>query len=131
MSRAPMFLTMAILTGLETAGGAPARRHLTAAITGDIPRLELRVLPTLAPAPAAIRVTAVIERHNANLSLTLTADCPRYRRSNAIPLDGEAAARTHTIVFDHLPACAYEVQARLARSDGDDIVEIIDVRVTE
>jgi hypothetical protein len=120
---------MALLASLGT--GSVGARRVTPTTPEHASRLEVGVRPTLAPAPAAIRVTAVIEQHNANQSVTLTADCPRYRRSSTVALDGDAAARTHTTVFDHLPACAYEVHARLARSDGDDIVEIVDVLVTK
>lgn len=92
-------------------------------------RLELTIRPTLATDPGAIRVTAFVERHSANRALTLAAICPDYLRRSTIQLDGADAARKHTIVFESLPACTYDISATLHRRDGDDLVEVLVAKV--
>jgi hypothetical protein len=92
-------------------------------------RLELRIRPALATAPAAIRATAFVARHPGNTALTLSVECPIYRRRSTVPLEGEAAARTHTIVFEALPACTFDISATLHRKDGDAITEVLPAKV--
>jgi len=92
-------------------------------------RLELRIRPALATAPAAIRATAFVARHAGNRSLTLSVECPIYRRRSTVPLEGAAAARTHTIVFEALPACTFDISATLHRQDGDAITEVLPAKV--
>jgi hypothetical protein len=104
-----------------------------AASAGQSPtekRLDLRIRPAIATEPGAIRVTALVERHLDNTALTFTAECPDYLRRSRVQLDGDTAARSHTVVFEHLPACVYEISATLHRRDGDDLVELREARVT-
>jgi hypothetical protein len=87
-------------------------------------RVELTIRPNLTTARGAIRATAMVEHHPANRSLTIAAECPDYLRRSTIPLDGTASPRKHTILFESLPACVYDITATLHREDGEDIVVV-------
>lgn len=111
-------LAFAVLAGLQQPPSAPQRK-----------RLELRIRPPLASAPGAIRATAIVERHTDNVALTLSAECPDYLRRSTIELDGAYAARKHTMLFEPLPACSYDIIATLHLRDGTTIVEVRPAKV--
>jgi hypothetical protein len=90
----------------------------------DETRVELTIRPSLTTARGAIRATAMVEPHAGNKSLTLAAECPDYLRRSTIPLEGTASARKHTMLFESLPACVYDITATLHREDGKDIVVV-------
>jgi hypothetical protein len=94
----------------------------------DPKSLELQIRPAMAQAPGSIRATAVVERRADNRALTIAAECPEYLRRSTVPLDGAAAARKHTIVFESLPACKYEIRATLHRRNGD-VVEDVEIAI--
>ncbi len=87
--------------------------------------IEVRIYPAAVTAPGSIRVTAFVDRRAENTALTLTAECPEYRRSSRIQLEGASSARSHTIVFSSLPACTYEFRATLHRRDGSQLVDAL------
>lgn len=92
-------------------------------------RLELRIRPPLSHEPGAIRATAIVERHAQNVALTLSAECPGYLRRSTIQLEGADAARKHTILFEPLPACTYDITATLHLRDGATIVDVRPAKV--
>jgi hypothetical protein len=110
------------LQAMPPKAGAPAAAR--ALPDANESRVELAIRPSLTTARGAIRATAMVEQHPGNRSLTLAAECPDYLRRSTIPLEGTAAARKHTILFDSLPACVYDITATLHRDDGADIVVV-------
>ena len=74
-------------------------------------------------------MTATSERHAANREITIEAESGGFFRSSSRSLEGAAAARTHTRVFEGLPAGKYEVTATLARTDGTELLEVLMVAV--
>ena len=109
---------------------------LTASLTGaplgpETPPLTIRVRPELTSSPGSVRLTALVEPHPDNRRLTLSADSGSYYRSSVRQLDADAAPRKHVMLFSHLPAGKYTFEARLARSDGSEIVEVTHVLVVE
>lgn len=91
--------------------------------------LELRVRPRSSPAPAAVRATAYVDRHPGNRALTLAAESLDYSRRSTVTLEGEDAARRHSIVFESLPAGSYEIAAILHRSSGPPLKQTLRVLV--
>ena len=109
---------------------------LTASLLGvpqepETPPLTIKVRPELATSPGSVRLTAMVDPHENNRRLTLSADSGTYYRSSTVQLDGEAAPREHAMLFTHLPAGKYTLEARLGRSDGSEIVEDLEVLVVE
>jgi hypothetical protein len=78
----------------------------------------MKVSPTIAPAPAFVRVEATVERDSDNRSLTVTAQSDDFYRSSEIQLDGASGPRVHVIEFSHLPSGVYEVTAILVGQQG-------------
>ena len=103
--------------------GGPAQSHSRKAI-------ELRAFPKTTPEPGSVRVTAHVERDHANRALTIAAECSDYLRRSTFQLDGAAAPRKHVIIFEHLPACKYDVTATLHRNTGEAIEAVEVVIVT-
>ena len=91
--------------------------------------LELRVRPRSSSAPAAVRATAYVDRYAGNRALTLAAESPDYTRRSTVTLDGEGAARRHSIVFESLPAGSYEIAAILYRESGPPLKQAVRVLV--
>jgi hypothetical protein len=91
--------------------------------------LSLSVTPSVCLSPCEIRARVLIEPHADNRRLVLTADSEWFRRSSTIPLEGDAAARSHIRTFRRLPAGTYVVSVRLERSGADAIVEELQILV--
>ena len=80
--------------------------------------LSLKVSPTMAAAPAFIRVSAVVEANDDNRSLEIVAQSPQFFRSSAIDLDGRSAPPLTVIEYTNLPPGFYEVSAVLIGTAG-------------
>jgi hypothetical protein len=80
--------------------------------------LQLSVRPTVTPAPGAVRVVVTVERHRDNRALVIEADSPAFFRSSLLQLEGEADARTHTLLLTSLPAGVYTITAKLRGTNG-------------
>lgn len=76
-------------------------------------RLTMRVWPSFAVAPGAVRVRATVEANSDNRAIRIVADSRDFYRSSEIPLDGERAPRTTVVDFSSLPAGTYRVTAML------------------
>lgn len=81
-------------------------------------RLRLSVSPTIAMAPATLRVQVRIAPDAANRSLAIVADGENYYRSSLLPLDGDRAASTLDISYPGVPGGTYEVLCVLLDSSG-------------
>lgn len=80
--------------------------------------LALAVSPTVAFAPATVRVRARIEPSADNSRLTIVADGPSLYRSSEIPLEGDQAPRTVELLFRGMPGGEYQVYAVLTDTVG-------------
>jgi hypothetical protein len=118
MSRVPHCLIVALAAALAAGGLAAAG---LAAEPADS-RLAVRIVPHDAPAPAAVRIIASVDPSPDDRTLTFEIESPSLFRSDEQPLDGERAARTHAVLFEHLPAGQYQVRVRLTSTDGDVVV---------
>lgn len=91
--------------------------------------LILRVNPSIATSPGAVRARVNVDPHADNRSLEIVADSLSFYRSSTITLDGELAARSYTMVFERLPAGEYEIRAAVERRDGTSLVEVLPVTI--
>jgi len=89
--------------------------------TGD--RLEMRVSPTVAIAPADLMVRTMVEANSANRSIEIVAESADFYRSSEIPLDGEKAARTAQFAFRNLPSGLYSVRAVLKGANAEQLAQ--------
>jgi hypothetical protein len=81
-------------------------------------RLDIRVTPAVAIAPANLRVRATIEANRSNRAIEIIAESDSFYRSSEIPLDGERAPRTTQLEFRGLPGGVYAVRAVLKGASG-------------
>jgi hypothetical protein len=82
-------------------------------------RLNLRVSPAVAIAPADLTVRATVEASESNRAIEIIAESGDFYRSSEIPLDGENAPRTTRFEFRGLPGGTYAVRAVLkGANDG-------------
>jgi hypothetical protein len=60
----------------------------------------------------------------------LTAESLDFLRSSTIQLEGDRAARMHSMLFKSLPGGVYRIRVRLDRADGDVLVreDVVDVK---
>jgi hypothetical protein len=80
--------------------------------------VEMRVTPHVASAPATVMITVTIERDANNRQLVVEAESDAYYRRSDRSLDGEDAARTHSLVFRGLPPGEYQISAALGGTRG-------------
>lgn len=97
---------------------------------GDDRPLDLSVTPRVTHSPGTIRVTATIDRHQANRKIIIEAESPAFYRSSSRNLDGADAARKDTRVFDNLPEGTYEIRATLERNDGARLLDAVTLIVS-
>jgi len=83
----------------------------SASSTGDL--IGVHLDRTVMDAPAVVRITITVSPHHVNRSFRIEAESPAYYRSSQVPLNGEAAARKHTIVYRGLPEGRYAIRAEL------------------
>jgi hypothetical protein len=83
--------------------------------------VRIAVSPTIAFAPAFLRVRVHVEPNAANRTLTITADSDGYYRSSLIELEGGTSARTFFIEFKSVPAGQYQLSAVVRNSTGEHV----------
>jgi hypothetical protein len=106
--RRVLLLAACVIAGTTAAGArGPAAESI-----------ELAITPAFATEPAGVRIVVTLEPHPDNRSLVVSADSPSYFRSTRRQIDGELAARRHTVVLTDLPAGDYVISARVAGVDG-------------
>ena len=91
--------------------------------------LELRVTPTIANEPANLRIVAYVERHPDNRWLVIEADALTFYRASHRQLDGEYAARAHSLLLTDLPAGRYTITVRVSGESDVRAEAECDVRV--
>jgi hypothetical protein len=82
-------------------------------------KLELKVSPAVAFAPANLVVRAMVASDAKNRAIAIVAESDDFYRSSEIQLDGDRAPRTSTIEFRSLPPGTYEVRALLIGAGGE------------
>jgi hypothetical protein len=97
---------------------------LTAASVDANDTLAIRVSPTVAFAPATLRVQTTIEADAANRSVEIIAESEDFYRSSEMQLDGEAAPRTTIFQFRSLPTGEYAVRAILRGPGGHELATV-------
>jgi hypothetical protein len=77
------------------------------------PRVSLRLAPYVAFAPATVRATIRVPRHDDNRLLRVAVVSERFFRSSDIQLEGAEAAVSHQMIWKNLPAGDYVVVAEV------------------
>src|SRR5262245_35944254 len=85
---------------------------------GDQQWLRLRVSPKTIAAPGSRGSSGMLEPHEANRVLEITAISEDFSRASTIQLDGISAPRLAVIDYPNLPAGVYEVSAVLRGPNG-------------
>lgn len=80
--------------------------------------LSLRVTPRVAGAPAVISITVTVEPNAENRALVVEDDSESYYRGSEVPLEGEKAARTHTLTYRGLPPGEHRISAVVRGTSG-------------
>ena len=93
-------------------------------------RLRIEVTPRISPAPASVRVRAIVPPEASNRALQITADSGAYYRSSLVPLDGENAAQITETLLKNLPGGEYEVSVALVETGGRRTVDRRQIVVT-
>jgi hypothetical protein len=86
--------------------------------TAGLAALSARVSPAVALAPASVRIEVLIASHQDNRMLHIVMDSGTYLRSSSISLEGDRAARVHSVIYRGLPAGYYDVQIELVDHKG-------------
>ena len=92
-------------------------------------RLFVQVSPSVALAPAPVRIRALVEPSAENRELEFVVDSAWYYRSSTIELSGARAARAYRVEFPQVPAGTHDVRVVL-RDDGGEVRAMMHHRVT-
>ena len=80
--------------------------------------LTMRVTPAMAPEPAVVKVTAVVEADDRNRVLEIAASSESYFRSSQVQLEGRDARHVFDFEFRDVPHGRYQVIGTLIGTDG-------------
>ena len=97
--------------------------------TAALERVDVRVRPAVAVAPATVRVVVWVEHDENNRELTVELDLESYYRSSERGLEGSDAARLYDFLFDGLPSGVYEVRSTVGRADGSSLIKYTQIEV--
>ena len=75
--------------------------------------LSVRLPFVVAHGDALVRATVWIPRDGDNRVLRITLDSGSFYRSSDVPLEGDRAPQSHTLVWHKLPAGSYDVTVEL------------------
>ena len=92
-------------------------------------KLFVQVSPSVALAPAPVRIRALVEPSAENRELEFVVDSAWYYRSSTIELSGARAARAYRVEFPQVPAGTHDVRVVL-RDDGGEVRAMMHHRVT-
>ena len=101
---------IAVTAGLCLTSGSPALEGAQA--------LRLNVSPTVAPAPAMVRVRAMVEPSDDNRFLEIVTESRDFFRSSRVDLSGLTAPRLAVFEYPNLPPGIYEVRGVLIGTTG-------------
>ena len=91
---------------------------MLSAMTTAQDALRIHVWPTIAQAPATVRIEVLLEPDERNRWLEIVVDSGGYYRSSMIELDGSGAARFHSVQYRSMPAGTYDVQVTVRGAGG-------------
>ncbi|MBI1875945.1 MAG: hypothetical protein HYS05_18940 [Acidobacteria bacterium] len=80
--------------------------------------LSLRVTPRMAFAPAVVSIAVTVEPNAENRALVVEDDSEDYYRRSEVPLEGEKAARGHTLMYQGLPPGEHRISAVVRGTSG-------------
>lgn len=75
--------------------------------------LSVRLPSFVTHSASLLRAQIWIPRHSDNRILRITLDSGAFYRSSDVPLEGDRAPQSHTLVWHALPPGAYEVTIQL------------------
>jgi hypothetical protein len=75
--------------------------------------LSVRLPSVVTRSASLVRAQVWIPRDSDNRVLRITLDSGAFYRSSDVPLEGDRAAQSHTLVWHALPPGAYEVTIQL------------------
>jgi hypothetical protein len=78
--------------------------------------LSVRLPFVVSHSAALVRATVWIPRDDDNRVLRVTLDSGGFYRSSDVPLEGERAPQSHTLVWHKLPPGSYDVRIELVGS---------------
>jgi hypothetical protein len=71
--------------------------------------VDLHVSPTVATAPATLRIRATVAPNADNRAVAIIADSDYFFRSSELPLEGDNAPRNVDVEYRNLPAGTYDI----------------------
>jgi hypothetical protein len=89
-----------------------------ASVLGADERLTIVVVPSVAIAPATVRVRATIQPDADNRTLEVVAESTDFYSSSQLPLDGDRAPRVKAFEFRSLPSGDLRVTVALVSVTG-------------
>lgn len=93
-------------------------------------RLRIEVAPPISPAPAVVRVRAIVAPDASNRSLQIVVESGDYYRSSLFPLDGANAPLITEAMFKNLPGGEYVVDVVLVDANGGQLSDSRQILVT-
>jgi hypothetical protein len=108
MTWSRMLVVGAVTTVLATGAAAAAGQE----------SILLTVGPSISFEPSNIRITSRVEPSATNRALIIVVESGSHYSSSEIPLEGERAARSRSMLLKTLPAGDYEVVATLRTETG-------------
>ena len=91
---------------------------LCAAAANASEAVRVRVPLAMLRAPADIRIYVMVERHEDNRLLRVSAESSEFFRSSEVALEGDRSARVTLLYFRELPPGEYVVAVELIGADG-------------
>jgi hypothetical protein len=122
-------VVIAIVPAALVAKGSPYPVRTQAGGSATDQRLQVQVSPSVALAPAPVRIRALVEPASENRQLEFVVDSAWYYRSSTIELSGARAARAYRVEFPAVPAGTHDVRVVL-RDDGGEVRAMLHHRVT-
>jgi hypothetical protein len=109
-----------LIAAAASSGQAGVNRQLPGGFVSvtDGPSLRSQVRPSVAKAPAEVRIEVWIASHAQNRTLEIEVGSDNFFRSSEIALDGAQAAHAFTVEYRSIPAGEYEVFVRLLADKG-------------
>jgi hypothetical protein len=104
------------LTVLVATVAAAAVSIASSGVVASQNRIDVRVSPTVAMAPAYVRALVTIPREASNRLLRVSLDSGDFYRSSDLPLEGAQAAFSHQLTWRSVPSGLYVVTAELYAS---------------
>ena len=80
--------------------------------------VKLRVTPTVASAPATVRIYVSVTQNEENRMLRVVANSEEYSRVSEMSMEGQNSPKVSTFEYRELPPGSYDVRVYLIGRDG-------------